>query len=121
MTAGLLASATFLVVAVESFHREPEKDFLDPHSGSGGFALLGESDLPLYQDLNDPSGRAELNFPDNAGEILHGVHEGRPADVQRSGISQCEWFAGEEYCYRSKVIFVERSEIIGKKADLFQL
>jgi putative ABC transport system permease protein len=73
LTAGLLASATFVVVAVESFHREPERDFLDLHSGSGGFSLLAESDLPLYQDLNDPSGRAELNFPERAEEILQGV------------------------------------------------
>src|SRR5262249_40317284 len=28
---------------------------------------------PLYQDLNDASGRAELNFPDNARQVLDGV------------------------------------------------
>src|SRR5262249_47474988 len=62
LTAGLLASATFLVVAVQSFHRDPGKDFLDLHAGSGGFTLLAESDVPLYQDLNSDKGRDELNF-----------------------------------------------------------
>ena len=66
LTAGLLASATFLIIAVQSFYREPGKDFLDPHSGSGGFALLGEADVPIYQNLNSPRGQEELNIPDAA-------------------------------------------------------
>jgi ABC-type antimicrobial peptide transport system permease subunit len=73
LTAGLLASATFLVVAVESFHRDTGKDFLDPHAGSGGFTLLAESDVPLFQDLNSDKGRDELNFPDSASATLNNV------------------------------------------------
>jgi putative ABC transport system permease protein len=73
LTAGLLASATFLVVAVESFYRDPGKDFLDIHSGSGGFSLLAESDLPIYQDLNTAKGLDELNFPARARANLQGV------------------------------------------------
>jgi hypothetical protein len=74
LTAGLLASAAFLLVAVESFRREPEKDFLDKKGGSGGFAYLAESATPIDFDLNDEDGRdqleaglrkdyQELNFP----------------------------------------------------------
>jgi putative ABC transport system permease protein len=73
LTAGLLASATFLVVAVQSFHRDPGTDFLDPHGGSGGFTLLAESDVPLYQDLTSDKGRDELNFPDSAAATLQDV------------------------------------------------
>src|SRR5207253_1506502 len=73
LTAGLLASATFLVVAVQSFYRDPGKDFLNRQSGSGGFGLLGESDVPIYQDLNTPKGRDELNFPDKARSELQDV------------------------------------------------
>src|SRR5262249_54675444 len=61
LTAGPLATAAFLIVAVESFRREPDRDYLSKHSGSGGFALLGESDVPVYQDLNAGPGREELN------------------------------------------------------------
>jgi ABC-type lipoprotein release transport system permease subunit len=60
LTAGLLASAAFLLVAVESFRREASADFLARGSGSGGFALFAESDVPIYQDLNDEKGRAEI-------------------------------------------------------------
>jgi ABC-type lipoprotein release transport system permease subunit len=73
LTAGLLASATFVVFAVESFHRAPERDYLDKNSGSGGFALLGESEVPIYQDLNTPRGRDELNIHDKDGAALRGV------------------------------------------------
>src|SRR5262249_43929945 len=52
LTAGLLAAAAFLLVAVESFRRHADDDFLQKNSGSGGFSLLAESDVPVYQDLN---------------------------------------------------------------------
>jgi ABC-type antimicrobial peptide transport system permease subunit len=75
LTVGLLASAVFLVVAVESFHRGAVQETLDPHSGTGGFTLLGESNLPIYQDLNDEDKRIkELDFPDDSGDVLKGVH-----------------------------------------------
>jgi ABC-type lipoprotein release transport system permease subunit len=60
LTAALLASAAFLLVAVESFRRSPEADFAQRTGGSGGFALVGESDLPLYQDPQSREGRQEL-------------------------------------------------------------
>jgi putative ABC transport system permease protein len=60
LTAGLLASAAFLIVAVESFRRKAEAGTGGVHSPSGGFALLAESDLPVVRDLNSPAGRAEV-------------------------------------------------------------
>src|SRR5260370_215097 len=67
LTTGLLASATFLLVAVQSFHREPEKDFLTQNSGSGGCSLLAETDVSLFQDLNNEKVRRDqLNIPANA-------------------------------------------------------
>ncbi len=60
LTAGLLASAAFLLVAVESFRREPEKDFLQKDGGSGGFPLIAEAATPIDFDPNDPAGRIEI-------------------------------------------------------------
>ncbi len=59
LTAGLLASASFLLVAVESFRRHADDDFLAKNAGSGGYALVAESDVPIYQDLNSDQGRDE--------------------------------------------------------------
>ncbi len=61
LTAGLLASAAFLIVAVESFRRTPDRDFLNPDGGSGGFSLLAESDSPLFMDFDTKETAADSN------------------------------------------------------------
>lgn len=73
LTAGLLASAVFVVVAVQSFHQEVGSNVTARHSGSGGFELVGQSDVLIYQDLNTPEGRAELHFPPDTEQIMQGV------------------------------------------------
>ena len=60
LTVGLLASAAFLIVAVESFRRRVPASDGTPAAADGGFALVGESDLPLFRDPNTDAGRAEL-------------------------------------------------------------
>jgi ABC-type lipoprotein release transport system permease subunit len=61
LTAGLLAAASFLLIAVESFRRSPEADFARKTGGSGGFQFVATTELPIYQDPNDPTtGRKEL-------------------------------------------------------------
>jgi putative ABC transport system permease protein len=65
LTVGLLASATFLIVAVESFHKETGAEFLDRHGGSGGFALIAETNVPIFQDLNDPRTRFDWDLPED--------------------------------------------------------
>jgi ABC-type lipoprotein release transport system permease subunit len=73
LTVGLLASATFLVVAVQAFHRDAGHDFLERTGGSGGFALLAESEVPVFQDLNDPKVRAEWELSAADRETLRDV------------------------------------------------
>jgi ABC-type antimicrobial peptide transport system permease subunit len=59
LTAGLLASAAFLLVAVEAFRRHVDAQEAVAQS-NGGFNLVAESDLPLFRDLNTPEGRQEV-------------------------------------------------------------
>ena len=68
LTAGLLASASFLIVAVESFHKAAELDFQLPTGGSGGMAFLAEGSAPIFEDLNQPEVRRDrdLNLPELA-------------------------------------------------------
>jgi ABC-type lipoprotein release transport system permease subunit len=63
LTVGLLASASFIVVAVEAFHRDPTHDFLEKTGGSGGFAWIGEATVPIFQDLNTGPGRPAVHLP----------------------------------------------------------
>lgn len=57
----LISSAVFLVVALDAFRRTPVAAS-DPHSGTGGFPLAAESQLPIFWDLNTPVGRENLNL-----------------------------------------------------------
>jgi len=52
---GMMAGGIFLVVAVNAF-RMSAGDPTVRNSGTGGFALIGESSLPVYEDLNVKAG-----------------------------------------------------------------
>ena len=52
---GMMAGGIFLVVAVNAF-RMSAGDATARDSGTGGFALIGESSLPVYEDLNAKAG-----------------------------------------------------------------
>lgn len=60
LTAALLAAAAFLLVAVESFRRQPDQEFLTKNGGSGGFNLIAETDVPLFQSFDEGLGRVDL-------------------------------------------------------------
>lgn len=51
-TAGLLACGSFLIVAIGAFRLDAQLDATSRASGTGGFALLAQSALPVARDLN---------------------------------------------------------------------
>ncbi len=55
-TIGLLACGSFLVIAIGAFWLDAGADSTDRKSGTGGFALYGESTLPVLADLNTDAG-----------------------------------------------------------------
>jgi hypothetical protein len=60
---GLLASATFIVVAVAANTRDLSRlDPTDTASGTGGFTLRAEASVPLPFDPATPAGREKLGF-----------------------------------------------------------
>jgi putative ABC transport system permease protein len=65
LSAALIASAAFIIVSVDAFRRGNTFS-TDVHSGTGGFALLGQSEVPILASPNDPAGREALvlNAPD---------------------------------------------------------
>jgi hypothetical protein len=56
-TIGLLACGCFMIVAVGANRLEAGRNAFERSSGTGGFALIGESSLPVFQDLNSEQGR----------------------------------------------------------------
>ncbi|MBK9387657.1 MAG: ABC transporter permease [Planctomycetes bacterium] len=58
----LLASGAFLVLSIEAHRLAPPRDPGARASGTGGFRLVAESTLPLFADLESPSGRARAQL-----------------------------------------------------------
>jgi hypothetical protein len=73
MTIGLVAMATFLIVAMSAFRLDPPDDTGNLNTGSGGFQLIAESDQPIYQDLNSAQGRRDAGFDDESEHAVAGV------------------------------------------------
>lgn len=73
LTIGLVAAASFLIIALSAFRLNPNEALGKKSSGSGGFALLAESDQPIFPDLGDALARAELGFADSLQEKLQGA------------------------------------------------
>jgi putative ABC transport system permease protein len=61
---GLLACGVFMVVAVAANRHDPPRDVHSRDSGTGGFALYGESSIGILYDLNAESGRKGLGLAD---------------------------------------------------------
>ncbi|MBU0617433.1 MAG: FtsX-like permease family protein, partial [Planctomycetes bacterium] len=70
LTAGLIAAATFVIAALQAMRLDAPAETLTKDSGTGGFALLAESAVPLPYDLNTSAGRAELNLTETAESTL---------------------------------------------------
>jgi putative ABC transport system permease protein len=56
-TVALLACGSFLIVAIGVFRLDANRDATKRSSGTGGFALIGDSTMPVVQDLNSKAGR----------------------------------------------------------------
>jgi hypothetical protein len=63
-TMALLASGCFVICAIGAFRLDATRDATLRGSGTGGFALLGQSTLPVSQDLNSQSGRDAFGLVD---------------------------------------------------------
>jgi ABC-type lipoprotein release transport system permease subunit len=64
-TITVLASGVFIVIAIDSFRQRSPGPEADRSSGTGGFALVGEASLPIYEDLNTRSGRESFALEDD--------------------------------------------------------
>ncbi|HEX6738618.1 MAG TPA: ABC transporter permease [Vicinamibacteria bacterium] len=72
LAVALIASATFLIAAVGAFRRAPGASD-DPRSGTGGYALVAESVVPLHHDLATAEGRQALGFTAAEAAPLQGA------------------------------------------------
>jgi hypothetical protein len=68
MAIAVMAAATFILVSVGAFRRGADTDWTDRQSGTGGYALLVETVMPIVHDPNSDEGREliGLSTPERA-------------------------------------------------------
>jgi ABC-type lipoprotein release transport system permease subunit len=64
LTIGLVAAASFLIVAISAFQLRPSA------AGTGGFDWIAETSQPVYQDLSSQQGRGDLGIIGEDEQIL---------------------------------------------------
>jgi putative ABC transport system permease protein len=69
-TIALLSCGVFLIVAIGAFRLDADANAWKRSAGTGGFALIGESTLPVIKDLNTKEGRDALGLDE---KVLQGV------------------------------------------------
>jgi putative ABC transport system permease protein len=64
LSAALIAAAAFVILSLDAFRRGAGELSTDTRSGSGGYALLAQSEVPLVQNPNTADGRDALMIRD---------------------------------------------------------
>ena len=69
-TTALIASSSFVIVAVGASRHDEDERALTKAGGTGGFALMCEAIVPLQYDLNAAEGREALNVTPKTAALL---------------------------------------------------
>ncbi len=84
-TIALLACGSFVIVSIGVFRLDANRDAAQRTAGTGGFALIGESTMPVVQDLNTKAGR---EFYGLSADQLAGVNM-VPLRVREGDVASC--------------------------------
>ena len=68
--AALIAAGSFLVVSIGAFKHDPLAHADERNSGTGGFALFGESSIPVLDDLNSSEVRQKIGLSDGDVQVV---------------------------------------------------
>jgi ABC-type antimicrobial peptide transport system permease subunit len=111
-TIGILACGVFMVVSVSSFRKSPETFTSRRDTGTGGFALVAESALPIYEDLNSPTGRETYAIDETAVRSVSVV----PMRVRDGDDASC---LNLNRALQPRILAVKPSELAERKAFRF--
>ena len=69
LATGLIAAATFVIVAVGASRKGSEIDVNRKSGGTGGFSVIADSTVPLPYDISSPEGRGSLGLSGDAKSL----------------------------------------------------
>jgi ABC-type lipoprotein release transport system permease subunit len=121
---GLLACGIFLVIAVGANRHNSKADAQRRDSGTGGFALFGESAISILHDLNSPSGHQSMGLDT---DVLQGVqivqlrvHDGDDAscfNLNRAQMPQLLGIQPDQLQKRGSFTFTKTIKTQGSRPD----
>ena len=79
LTTALIASATFVIVAIAAGHRNPATEEPDKNSGNGGFTLVASTSTPILYDLSTTGGRDQVGLPVSVNEA---AYQDQPTELE---------------------------------------
>ena len=96
--AGILSAGIFMVTVVNLFRQDANRDATERTAGTGGFAFVGESSTPVYEDLNTEAGRTAYSIDEDemagASVVRFRVQEGDEASCLNLNQAQVPLVAG---------------------------
>jgi putative ABC transport system permease protein len=106
-TVALLACGCFVIVSIGVFRLDANRDAFSRSSGTGGFALIGESTMPVVQDLNTQAGREffGLNASDLAGVQINPIRVRQGDDASCLNLNRAQ---------RPRLLGVNPESLIGR-------
>ncbi len=70
LSVALVSSACFVIVAVGANRLQPQRGVLPKESGTGGFALVAQSETPILKDLSSRESLTDLGFSDDDADLV---------------------------------------------------
>jgi ABC-type lipoprotein release transport system permease subunit len=118
----MLACGVFMVVAVGANRKNPAAGADRRASGTGGFALIGESAVPIIQDLNRAAGRKALRLDEAVCEsvafVCLRVRDGDDASCLNLNRAQQPRLLGvDPNAFSSRGAFVFQQQVPGDIRD----
>jgi hypothetical protein len=119
----LLACASFLIVSIGVFRQDPLAGAQTRRGGTGGFALYGESSIPIFEDLSDRSrlksyglsdkdmdGLAIVQLRMREGDDASCLNLNRPQSPQLLGVPAAELSKRGAFTFASNTVDSATSE-----------
>jgi len=106
LTISLMAAATFLIVALSAFRVQPDL------RGSGGFRLVGESSLPIYEPLSTEAAALQSSLLGDGGRQNGGAASTRGVRSQQPTVIPFRVKAGDDASCRN-LYQVQRPRVLG--------
>ncbi len=119
---GLLATGSFMIIAVSANRRDPYRNVGDPASGTGGFELFANATIPIHKNLAEKDNLTYYGLKDETADKLEVVsmriREGSDAScMNMNRVKQPQLVGVDPEAFRSRNAFTFIETMEGAAPD----